>query len=99
VKGCPVGVEIPVFINYKANDFSAAINKSRTLQPNQLYADVSVHRKNNAKNVNIGKRRPRFFGRLERLLPILSCERGIQVPQFPQVTAKNVAVVGAGPAG
>jgi glutamate synthase (NADPH/NADH) small chain len=102
VEGCPVGVEIPVFIKLiKQNDYTAAINKIK--ERNSLPAicgRVCPQEEQCQKMCIVGKKGdPVSIGRLERFVADLERERGIQVPAIPASNGKKVAVVGAGPAG
>jgi glutamate synthase (NADPH/NADH) small chain len=102
VEGCPVGVEIPVFIKLiKQNDYTGAINKIK--EKNSLPAicgRVCPQEEQCQKNCIVGKKGdPVSIGRLERFVADFERERGINIPQLPACNGKKVAVVGAGPAG
>jgi glutamate synthase (NADPH) small chain len=102
VEGCPVGVEIPVFIKLiKQNDYASAIKKIK--EKNSLPAicgRVCPQEEQCQKNCIVGKKGdPVSIGRLERFAADFERERGIEVPRLPPCNGKKVAVVGAGPAG
>lgn len=107
VKGCPVGIDIPRFIDYAAKgDFAASVGviKESSLLPAicgrvcpqesqcQLYCTVGKSLKNVEKSVSIG--------RIERYVADYEREHGQAVmPEIAQDTGKKVAVIGSGPAG
>jgi glutamate synthase (NADPH) small chain len=102
VKGCPVGVDIPVFINnIKNKQYDNAIQKIK--EKNSLPAicgRVCPQEEQCQKQCIIGKKGdPVSIGRLERFVADLEQEKGV-TPQKPAApNGKKVAVVGAGPAG
>jgi len=107
VKGCPVGIDIPRFIDYAAKgDFAASVGviKESSLLPAicgrvcpqesqcQLYCTVGKSLKDVEKSVSIG--------RIERYVADYEREHGQAVmPEIAQDTGKKVAVIGSGPAG
>jgi len=107
VKGCPVGIDIPRFIDYAAKgDFAASVGviKESSLLPAicgrvcpqesqcQLYCTVGKSLKNVEKSVSIG--------RIERYVADYEREHGQAVmPEIAPDTGKKVAVIGSGPAG
>ncbi len=107
VEGCPVGIDIPAFIELiEKGDFGAAVAKIKetNLLPAicgrvcpqeeqcQLVCTIGKARKNPVESVNIG--------RLERFLADWERENGeVPLPPKPEPTGKKVAVVGGGPAG
>ncbi len=107
IKGCPVEIDIPRFIDYAAKgDFAAsvAVIKESSLLPAicgrvcpqesqcQLYCTVGKSLKDIGKAVSIG--------RVERYVADYEREHGEAVmPEIAAETGKKVAVVGSGPAG
>lgn len=103
VKGCPVSVKIPQFINEIANgNFkeAAAILKIDNALP-AVCGRVCPQEEQCEKNCILGKKGDSVaIGNLERFAA--DWERnnvGIQPPKINQKTGKKVAVVGGGPAG
>jgi len=102
VKGCPVEVDIPAFINLiKERKFDEAIRKIK--EKNSLPAvcgRVCPQEEQCQANCTMGKvGDPVSVGRLERLVADWERERGYEIPQRPASTGKKVAIIGAGPAG
>lgn len=107
IKGCPVAIDIPKFIDYAAKgDFSGSVSviKESSLLPAicgrvcpqesqcQLYCTVGKSLKDVNKSVSIG--------RIERFVADFERENGEAVmPEIAPDTGKKVAVVGSGPAG
>ena len=107
VEGCPVGIDIPAFIQLiEDGDFRGAILKMKetNLLPAicgrvcpqeeqcQLVCTIGKAKKDPALSVNIG--------RLERFIADWEREQGeIVIPPPPQPSGKTVAIIGAGPAG
>ncbi len=107
VKGCPVGIDIPRFLDYAAKgDFAASVGviKESSLLPAicgrvcpqesqcQLYCTVGKSLKDVEKSVSIG--------RIERYVADYEREHGQAVmPEIAPDTGKKVAVIGSGPAG
>jgi len=102
VKGCPVEVDIPTFINLiRERKFGEAIRKIK--EKNTLPAicgRVCPQEEQCQANCTMGKvGDPVSVGRLERFVADLEREHGYVVPPKPVSTGKRVAIVGAGPAG
>lgn len=102
VEGCPVGVDIPVFIKLIQEErYDAAIRKVK--EKNSLPAicgRVCPQEEQCQKNCVRGKTgNPVSIGRLERFVADLEREKGLLFPSIPEPTGKRVAVVGGGPAG
>lgn len=102
VQGCPVEIEIPVFIKLmKEKDYGAAIKKIK--EKNCLPAicgRVCPQEEQCQKFCVLGKvGDPVSIGRLERFLADWERITGIDFPDKPPPTGKRVAVIGAGPAG
>lgn len=102
VKGCPVGIDIPVFIKLiKNRQFSKAIRKIK--EKNSLPAicgRVCPQEVQCQKSCVLGKKGdPISIGQLERFAADFERERGFEIPEKAEPSGKRVAVVGAGPAG
>jgi len=102
VKGCPVEVDIPAFIQLiKERKFDEAIKKVK--EKNSLPAicgRVCPQEEQCQATCTMGKvGDPVSIGRLERFLADWEKGRGCENPQKPAPTGKRVAIVGAGPAG
>lgn len=102
VKGCPVEIEIPVFIKLiREGNFEAAIKKIK--EKNSLPAicgRVCPQEEQCQKYCTLGKAGdPVSIGRLERFVADWERERGFNIPEISASTGKAVAVVGSGPAG
>ncbi len=102
-KGCPVGIDIPGFIQcIVKKDFAGGIRKIK--ETNALPAicgRVCPQEEQCEKNCVVGKKGdPVAIGRLERFLADREAAAGkIEVPEMAPKTGKKVAIVGAGPAG
>jgi len=102
VKGCPVEVDIPAFINLiRERRFGEAIRKVK--EKNSLPAvcgRVCPQEEQCQANCTLGKvGDPVSVGRLERFVADWEREQGYEIPQKSVPTGKKVAIVGAGPAG
>jgi len=102
MKGCPVGIEIPIFIEcIKEGNFEKAIEKIK--EKNALPAvtgRVCPYEGQCEGLCTLGKiGEPVAIGRLERFVADLEREKGIKTPKKAKSTGKKVAVVGSGPAG
>jgi len=101
VKGCPVGVDIPAFIEFiKEQKYDEAIKKIK--EKNSLPAvcgRVCPQEQQCQKTCVMGKKGEAIsIGRLERFVADLELKKGVNVqPTFQ--TGRKIAVVGAGPAG
>ncbi len=102
MKGCPVEVKIPEFLNYVANgDFDSAIKKIKLdnalpavcgrVCPQETQCEQACVLSRKGASVSIGY--------LERFLADYERRKGVEVPALPEPTGKKVAVVGSGPAG
>lgn len=107
IKGCPVGIDIPKFIDFAAKgEYAASIGviKENSLLPAicgrvcpqesqcQLYCTVGKSLKDVEKSVSIG--------RIERFVADYEREQGeVVMPEIAPPTGKRVAIVGSGPAG
>jgi len=102
VKGCPVEVPIPQFIECIAKgryEEGIAIIKSKNALP-AVCGRVCPQEQQCQKNCIRGKKGdPVNIGRLERFLADWEREHGVKTPSRPPSTGKRVAVIGAGPSG
>jgi glutamate synthase (NADPH) small chain len=103
VQGCPVGIDIPGFINFiKEKKLKEGINriKETNILP-AICGRVCPQEEQCEGRCILGKKHePVAIGRLERFLADWERNEGEQkVPRIPQKTGKKVAVVGAGPSG
>ncbi len=102
VKGCPVQIEIPAFIEcIKKGDFSGAITKLKEKNslpgicgrvcPQELQCEAECV---------LGKKGdPIAIGALERFAADYELKQGVKLPEKAKSTGKSIAVVGSGPAG
>ena len=102
VKGCPVEVDIPAFINLiRERRFGEAIRKVK--EKNSLPAvcgRVCPQEEQCQANCTLGKvGDPVSVGRLERFVADWEREQGYEISQKSTSTGMKVVVVGAGPAG
>ncbi|MDD2778298.1 MAG: NADPH-dependent glutamate synthase, partial [Methanocellales archaeon] len=102
IKGCPVGVDIPDFIEcIKGGNFDEAIRIVR--KKNHLPAicgRVCPHENQCEKFCLLGKKgEPVAIGKLERFVADYERQKGFKISSKPKSTGKKVAVVGSGPAG
>jgi glutamate synthase (NADPH/NADH) small chain len=102
MKGCPVEVKIPTFLNDVAKgDFDNAIKEIKAdnalpaicgrVCPQETQCEQACVLSKKGASVSIG--------RLERFLADYERKRGAEIPILPKPTGKMVAVVGSGPAG
>jgi glutamate synthase (NADPH/NADH) small chain len=105
--GCPVRINIPVFIKYIADgDFQSAIDtiKETSLLP-AVCGRVCPQEKQCQKKCIVGVslkdvEKAVAIGRLERFVADWERENGeIKIPEVKAETGKKVAVIGSGPAG
>lgn len=102
VRGCPVEVDIPVFIKLiREHRFGEAAKKIK--EKNRLPAvcgRVCPQEEQCQAKCTVGRiGEPISIGRLERFVADWEREHGIEIPKKCPATGKKVAVVGAGPAG
>lgn len=103
VTGCPVGIDIPGFIErVAAGDFAGAVRKIK--ETNMLPAICGrvcpQEQQCEHECVLAKKNDPVAIGRLERFVADWEREHGqMEVPAVGAPTGKSVAVVGSGPAG
>lgn len=102
IKGCPVNVKIPEFIELvKEGDYRGAAKKVK--ETNSLPAicgRVCPQETQCEQLCVLGKKgEPVAIGRLERFVADFEAATGIDKPECSRPTGKKVAVVGSGPAG
>ncbi len=102
VEGCPVNVDIPSFIvQVKEGNFDKAIATIK--ETNSLAAvcgRVCPQEVQCEQYCVLAKKgEPVAVGRLERFCADREREKGVEAPVKAEPTGKNVAVIGAGPAG
>lgn len=104
VKGCPVDIDIPGFINAIINrDFRKGIEiiKKTNILPS-ICGRVCPQEKQCEEKCVLGRRKnfePVAIGKLERFLADWERENGISVPEIASQTGRKVAIIGSGPAG
>ena len=103
VDGCPVGIDIPGFINFIANEqFRDGVNrlKEQNILP-AVCGRVCPQEEQCEKQCILGvKNEPVGIGRLERFLADWEAKQGApELPVLPKSTGKKIVIVGAGPAG
>ncbi|HDS74191.1 MAG TPA: NADPH-dependent glutamate synthase, partial [Firmicutes bacterium] len=103
IDGCPVGIDIPAFIDYVAeNDFAGGARRIKvdTNLP-AICGRVCPQEKQCEERCIVGKKhKPVSIGALERFVADWERESGsVSVPEIAEATGKKVAVVGSGPAG
>ena len=102
MKGCPVEVKIPEFLNYVAEgDFDKAIEAIKVdnalpaicgrVCPQEMQCEQACVLSKKGASVSIG--------RLERFVADYERRKGVKLPPLPETSGKKVAVVGSGPAG
>lgn len=102
VEGCPVGIDIPLFIRHIAEgDFESAIEVIR--ERNSLPAicgRVCPQETQCEGRCALGKRGDAInIGALERFAADWEFKKGIKIPEKAKPVGKAVAVIGSGPAG
>ncbi len=101
MKGCPVEVKIPTFLDYVAKgDFDSAISAIKAdnalpavcgrVCPQETQCEQACVLSNKGASVAVG--------RLERFLADYERKKGVEMPPLPEPTGRKVAVVGSGPA-
>ena len=102
IDGCPVGVEIPQFIQALRDgdlEQSARILKNRNSLP-AICGRVCPQETQCELTCVLGKRGEAVaIGRLERFVADWEHERGLEMPEIAPSSGRSVAVVGSGPAG
>ena len=102
IKGCPVNIDIPLFISHiKEGDFEKAIKvlKDKNALP-AICGRVCPQENQCQQFCVLGVRGdPIAVGRLERFAADWERESGVGNPDKPDPTGRRVAIVGSGPAG
>lgn len=102
IKGCPVGIDIPAFIQQIANqDFAgaAATIKRNNMLPAICGRVCPQESQCEGSCVLAKKEKPVAIGALERFAADYEREHGMALPEVAPPSGKRVAVVGSGPAG
>ncbi len=101
MKGCPVSINIPAFVEQVKMVISQRL--MRLFQSHQhflLYVDVYAHRRASARaSVSEASNDPVSIGKLERFVADTARENGIKPKTAAEKNGKKVAVIGSGPAG
>ncbi len=102
VEGCPVNIDIPLFIYYLREgnlEESIRVLKDKNNLP-AICGRVCPQETQCEAACVLGKKyQPVAIGRLERFVADWDIKRGFRVPEIPKPTGKRIAVVGSGPAG
>ena len=104
IEGCPVGVDIPLFIRQIAEeDFDAAARTLKSTNSLPAICGRVCPQETQCEAVCIlGKKKdsdPIAIGGLERFVADYEMKKGVTIPEILESTGRSVAVVGAGPAG
>jgi glutamate synthase (NADPH/NADH) small chain len=103
IKGCPVGVDIPAFINLIAEgQFAAAARKIKSTNCLPAVCGRVCPQETQCEQLcGLAKKfDPIAVGRLERFAADYERENDlVEAPELPPASGKKVAVIGAGPAG
>ncbi len=104
IEGCPVGVDIPLFIRQIADhDFDAAARTLKSTNSLPAICGRVCPQETQCEAVCVlGKKKdsdPIAVGGLERFVADYEMKKGVEIPEIPESTGRSVAVVGAGPAG
>ena len=103
VAGCPVGIDIPAFIQYMADDdMDAAIRELKSMNALPAICGRVCPQETQCEEVCVLGRKgePVAIGRLERYAADHEHNNSeTEVVEKPTATGKKVAVVGSGPAG
>ncbi|MCK4459347.1 MAG: NADPH-dependent glutamate synthase [Methanosarcinales archaeon] len=104
IEGCPVGVDIPLFIRQIAEeDFDAAARTLKSTNSLPAICGRVCPQETQCEAVCIlGKKKdsdPIAIGGLERFVADYEMKKGVMIPEILESTGRSVAVVGAGPAG
>lgn len=103
IDGCPVGIDIPAFIEFiSEGDFPGAIKKvkEKNLLPS-VCGRVCPQEDQCEKLCTLNKKfEPVAIGRLERFVADWERNSGeVNLPEIAPATGKKIAIIGAGPAG
>ncbi|HHK66856.1 MAG TPA: FAD-binding protein, partial [Candidatus Acetothermia bacterium] len=103
VEGCPVGIDIPRFIDHVKNRrFAEAIATIKEANALPAVCGRVCPQESQCQGVcTLGKRfEPVAIGRLERFCADWAAKNGLDADEsIPAATGKKVAVIGSGPAG
>jgi glutamate synthase (NADPH/NADH) small chain len=102
VKGCPVNINIPAFINLiKEEKFIESAKKIKEFNALPAICGRVCPQENQCQRYCILGIRgsPVEIGRLERFVADFELDVGVEPPMLPESSGHRVAVVGAGPAG
>jgi len=102
VKGCPVGIDIPKFIEHVKNrEFGQAISVIKTDNSLPAVCGRVCPQENQCQGVCTlaGRFEPVAIGRLERFCADWEAENETRYANIEPDTGKRIAVIGAGPAG
>jgi len=104
IDGCPVGVNIPLFVRQIAEeDFDAAARTLKSTNSLPAICGRVCPQETQCEAVCVlGKKKdgdPIAIGGLERFVADYEIAKGTTIPDLPEPTGRRVAVVGAGPAG
>ncbi|KAF5412160.1 MAG: Sulfide dehydrogenase subunit alpha [Candidatus Methanogasteraceae archaeon] len=104
VEGCPVEVNIPLFIRQIADrNFDAAAHTLKSTNSLPAICGRVCPQETQCEAVCIlGRKKdsdPIAIGGLERFVADYEMQKGVTIPDVPESTGRSVAVVGAGPAG
>ncbi|MHA2393874.1 MAG: NADPH-dependent glutamate synthase [Promethearchaeota archaeon] len=102
VKGCPVTIDIPAFIELvKEGEFVEAVKKIKEANALPAICGRVCPQENQCQKFCIVGIRgaPIEIGRLERFVADYELENGVDIPEVPRSTGHKVAIIGAGPAG
>ncbi len=104
IDGCPVEVDIPLFIRQIADrNFDAAAHTLKSTNSLPAICGRVCPQETQCEEVCIlGKKKdsdPIAIGGLERFVADYEMKKGVTIPDVSESTGKSVAVVGAGPAG
>ncbi len=102
IDGCPVGINIPAFIQQIAD--GDILQAAATIQEENMLPAICGRvcpQENQCEKLCIlgNKSTPVQIGQLERYVADYARKEGLQIPGIANQTKKRVAVVGSGPAG
>ncbi len=102
IYGCPVELNIPAFIKaIRERDFAKAIDivKEKNCLPAVCGRVCPQESQCQQMCILTKKKIPVEIGRLERFVGDLELKKGVYTPKVAKSTGKQVAIIGAGPAG
>ena len=102
IYGCPVELDIPAFIkSIREKDFTKAISivKEKNCLPAVCGRVCPQETQCQQMCILTKKKIPVEIGRLERFVGDLELKKGVHTPKIAKSTGKQVAIIGAGPAG